>query len=141
MAQVIDLLERDAERLKGLQHPLLGSATLNIGLIRGGVQVNFVPDQCVIELDRRLLPGETWEQVFDYYDRLLESLRHGELAQSIILHPPMLTDLPLDCDPQQSVIQQLVRLLDSMQLDCGPMGVPFGSDASKLPPSVFPASF
>ena len=32
-------------------------STLNIGTIAGGANTNVVPDQCVVTLDRRLLPG------------------------------------------------------------------------------------
>jgi len=55
MARVILAIEEDHQRLSARQHPLLGPATCNIGVISGGVQVNFVPDLCTIELDRRLL--------------------------------------------------------------------------------------
>lgn len=33
-------------------------STLNIGTIAGGANTNVVPDQCVVTLDRRLLPGK-----------------------------------------------------------------------------------
>jgi acetylornithine deacetylase/succinyl-diaminopimelate desuccinylase family protein len=39
--------------------------TLNIGRIRGGDNINVVPDQCVIELDRRILPADDLENAFD----------------------------------------------------------------------------
>ncbi len=42
-------------------HPVLGAPTLSIGTIRGGTQLNVVPDRCEIEVDRRLVPGETAE--------------------------------------------------------------------------------
>ena len=38
--------------------PFCGPATLSVGTIRGGVSVNVVPDDCVIEIDRRVVPGE-----------------------------------------------------------------------------------
>lgn len=47
-----------AELQKKPAHPLLGQPTVNIGLIRGGSSINIVPDRCVIEVDRRTLPGE-----------------------------------------------------------------------------------
>jgi acetylornithine deacetylase/succinyl-diaminopimelate desuccinylase family protein len=39
-------------------HPKLGSASFNIGTIRGGTRVNVVPDYCDAEAEYRLLPGE-----------------------------------------------------------------------------------
>lgn len=132
MARVVDLLQRDAVNLQQNRHPLLDCATLNIGKIHGGVQVNFVPDRCVIELDRRLLPGESWQEVFAYYDRLLQELRHQNPSIGCVMHEPMLTDLPLDTSPQQPAIRQVAQVLERMGLDAQPVGVPFGSDASKL---------
>ena len=39
-------------------HPC-GPPTLSLGTIRGGTGVNLVPDSVVLELDRRLVPGES----------------------------------------------------------------------------------
>ena len=44
-------------------HPQLGAPTLSVGTITGGSQVNIVPASCRIEVDRRLLPGETREEI------------------------------------------------------------------------------
>lgn len=41
-------------------HPC-GPPTLNLGTIRGGTGVNLVPDSVVMELDRRVVPGESPE--------------------------------------------------------------------------------
>ncbi len=59
MAKVVQALEAYAKRGVGISsHPLLGRGTLNVGVIRGGEYVNVVPDSCVVEIDRRILPGE-----------------------------------------------------------------------------------
>ena len=47
-----ELLLRDPE------HPC-GPPTLCLGTIRGGTGVNLVPDAAVLEIDRRLVPGES----------------------------------------------------------------------------------
>jgi len=47
-----ELLQRQPD------HPC-GPPTLNLGTIHGGAGVNLVPDQVVIELDRRVVPGES----------------------------------------------------------------------------------
>jgi acetylornithine deacetylase/succinyl-diaminopimelate desuccinylase family protein len=132
MARVIQALQEDSQELHKRAHPLLGSPTLNIGVINGGVQVNFVPDRCVIELDRRLIPGETWQQAFAHYQELCNCLMREDSTQQIIMHPPMLTDWPLDCPADSPQVQQLSTVLTSMQLNGQPLGVPFGSDASKF---------
>jgi acetylornithine deacetylase/succinyl-diaminopimelate desuccinylase family protein len=39
-------------------HPTLGSATISLGVIRGGSKINVVPDHCEAEIDIRTLPGQ-----------------------------------------------------------------------------------
>jgi acetylornithine deacetylase len=59
MGKVVAALEAYAKGGVGRDtHPLLGRATLSVGVIRGGKHVNVVPDRCEIDVDRRLLPGE-----------------------------------------------------------------------------------
>jgi acetylornithine deacetylase/succinyl-diaminopimelate desuccinylase-like protein len=60
MARAVELLEGEyAAELRQRSHPRLGHPTINVGKIRGGTQPNIVPDRCVLEVDRRTLPGET----------------------------------------------------------------------------------
>lgn len=59
MGKVVAALEAYAKGGVGRDtHPLLGRATLSVGVIRGGKHVNVVPDRCEIDVDRRLLPGQ-----------------------------------------------------------------------------------
>jgi acetylornithine deacetylase/succinyl-diaminopimelate desuccinylase family protein len=44
-------------------HPLLGTTTCNVGVIRGGSGPNVVPEECELQVDRRALPGDTEESV------------------------------------------------------------------------------
>ena len=41
------------------QSAVLGRPTVSLGTIRGGTATNVVPDRCEIQVDRRLMPGET----------------------------------------------------------------------------------
>lgn len=64
MARMIVALETDyAVALRQRRHPLLGSPTINVGVVQGGRQPNVVPDYCRIQVDRRSLPGESLAQV------------------------------------------------------------------------------
>lgn len=64
--------------LKKRAHPLLGSATMNYGFIRGGSQPSTVAGECVLQIDRRLLPGEDREASLEEYAALLRSLSAEE---------------------------------------------------------------
>jgi succinyl-diaminopimelate desuccinylase len=48
--------------------------TLNIGLIRGGLGANIVPDECTVTVDRRLIPEENSTEVMKEIQDLLAAL-------------------------------------------------------------------
>ena len=127
MAKVIERFEQSAAELTCAPHPLLGGATLNIGVIHGGVQVNFVPDWCEIEIDRRLLPGETAADVLAGYESMLAGL-----SLEVNMEPPMLVDEALETAADSTVAQTASCVLRDMGLNGELAGVPYGSDASKL---------
>jgi acetylornithine deacetylase/succinyl-diaminopimelate desuccinylase-like protein len=63
------------------RHPLLGAPTLNPGLIRGGTAPNVVPDRCTVTFDRRVLPGESREEILADVRAAAEALREaGRIA-------------------------------------------------------------
>ncbi len=63
-ARFITLVEeRMAPRLAARRHPLLGPPTLNFGTLHGGDQPSTVAATAVLTLDRRLVPGESFESV------------------------------------------------------------------------------
>jgi succinyl-diaminopimelate desuccinylase len=54
-ARAVTILEKF--RFTNPPHPLMGQATLNVGTIRGGLNINSVPDEAVIGVDIRSIPG------------------------------------------------------------------------------------
>lgn len=68
----LDALSAEIEQHRDAR---LGCATLSVGVISGGHAPNIVPDQARLAMDRRLLPGETPEQVREEIEAALR--RHG----------------------------------------------------------------
>ncbi|MCX5973580.1 MAG: M20/M25/M40 family metallo-hydrolase, partial [Coprothermobacterota bacterium] len=68
-----DLLPRLIDR----RHPLLGCSTLNWGWIQGGTQPSTVAGNCRLQLDRRWIPQERYQDVLAELQSVLDSL-HGE---------------------------------------------------------------
>jgi len=132
MAPILAELDTNAAHLGSLVHPLLGTATQNVGVIRGGVQVNFVPDECEIEIDRRLLPGESSKEALAAYEALLSRVRANVAGLDASIDPPMLVDEALETPSDSAVAQTASRVLREMGLPDELVGVPYGSDASKL---------
>lgn len=125
MARVVDLLETEyASALKRRRHRLLGRATINVGAIAGGTQPNIVPDRCVIQIDRRTLPGETEAGIKREIRGILR--REGLSVRFLpARHGP---SLPLETNARLPLVRQLLQNAGQTR----PSGVDYFCDASIL---------
>lgn len=130
MARLIVRLEEDTS-LHRVHHPLVGEPTLNVGVIRGGAQVNIVPEECSMEIDRRLIPGEEPPEVRSRYEQISESLR-ASFPDVRVTHVHLLEDWPMETSTDTAIVRATRRALERLGLPGGAIGVPFGSDASKF---------
>lgn len=137
MARVVTAIEEYAKELQATRvHPLLGPATLSVGLIDGGVSPNTVPDACTIHLDRRTLPGENAAGVIDELTRFLRSRPEIDF--------PLDTVLTLDCPAlaPEGGDRFVTRLGDTIDMVVGRHevhAVPYGTDASSIQLGGVPA--
>ena len=65
MAALLPGLLEECRRVKQKHHPLLGNASMLVTTINGGSAPNIVPQSCVIEIDRRVLPEERRNEIND----------------------------------------------------------------------------
>lgn len=66
--------ERLQPQLRARRHPLLGSPTFNCGTILGGDQPSTVAATCTLHVDRRSVPGETYEGMLAEIRELLDEV-------------------------------------------------------------------
>ena len=97
------------ELLERKPHPLCGHGRFNPGVIKGGVQVNMVPDLCELEVDRRTLPGETKEGVYDEFRGILDPLTVKDPGFTYEITEPSWLIPPNDIDPGEPVVRSLLR--------------------------------
>lgn len=138
MAWVVQCLGDHRVQLQKVCHPLVGSPTLNVGLIQGGTQVNNVPEACWIEIDRRLVPGEQPESVLSSYRDLLHKLQAARPVLDWSMEP-LLQDEPMQTPVNSMIATSAREALKAAGLDGSPVGVPFGSDASKFARAGIPS--
>ncbi len=125
--------------LDQVSHPLLGSPTVNVGLIQGGTQVNFVPETCSICVDRRTIPGESRATVYAQFQHLIDQLHVQVPGFRASMEEPMLEMVPL-ATSEDSPIAQISAKITGQVAGAGQcLGVPFGSNASELGASGIPA--
>lgn len=133
MNKIIHTIENVIEpKLNKRNHSLCGKSTICVSLIRGGNQVNIVPDSCEIDIDRRLIPGENWEIVYELIkEDVLSQLSKNEKERVLFL-PPYLIDPSMETDINEAIVLNLGKALRKNQLAYNPIGLPFGCDASKI---------
>ncbi|MGH9349831.1 MAG: ArgE/DapE family deacylase [Vicinamibacterales bacterium] len=79
MGRVLSGLEALDRRLQaGRAHALLGTASLHASLIAGGRELSSYPDRCLLQMERRTLPGESDRAALDETEALLESFRRAD---------------------------------------------------------------
>jgi acetylornithine deacetylase/succinyl-diaminopimelate desuccinylase-like protein len=125
MARVIDLLEtKYARSLTGKKHPLLGHATINVGVVRGGTQPNIVPDYCEIQVDRRTVPGENDRAV---QREIIRFLREAGLKVELINSKDN-SCAALETSPDLPLVRRFMERAGQSK----PLGVDFFCDAAPL---------
>jgi len=138
MLRVIDLVEQQYAPSLTVSHPLTGKAQCTVNVIRGGAQVNVIPEHCEIEIDRRVVPGEDNTTVVPAVEGLLDELR-AEHPDLIVEQQRPRLDSPLDPSGGEAFAGVACRILGEMSLPAEPTGVYYGTDASQFPPLGVPA--
>lgn len=137
MAKVLNCLEDYAELLPQTvpPHPLCGGATLSVGRITGGASVNIVPDDCAIEIDRRVIPGEDHAAVIEDLKAYLTSRLDFELE----FEPPWLNGPALNNDKNAWLSDPLLECIEQVAGPHQAIGVPFGTHASRTSAAGVPS--
>lgn len=132
MARVIEALDSifrpEVEDVK-FAHPVLGTSTTSIGIVRGGSRTNIVPDQCELQIDMRLTPAL---HAYGAEKLLRESLAEAGLADDVSLDI-LMGSAPMDNDPDNAFITRLAAGKRKL------VGAPWFCDAAFLAAVGIPA--
>ena len=114
MCEAIDCLRQEIDPMLAKNvDPVLGRATMSVGIIQGGSKVNIVPDVCQASVDIRTIPGMNTE----FVSRMLK-----DRVPDIQIE--MLGSEPLFTDPAHPLIHRLQSLGASLA------GAPWFCDAA-----------
>jgi len=133
MARVVSALEEhSAELSRSSPDPILGPPSLSVGRIEGGQSVNVVPDWCEVEIDRRVIPGETGESAIARVSGFLRG-RLGTL-DGVEFLPPWVKMPALCANVPERDLERMRATIASEPGGREPevRGVPFGTDAGPL---------
>ncbi|VTR96556.1 M20 family metallopeptidase [Tuwongella immobilis] len=137
MGLVLEATARYAQQLSASRsEPRLGVPTISVGRIEGGVSVNTVPDVCTIEVDRRLLPGESGAAAHEDH---LAFLRSQPGIDFELLSKPWMACPALSNELSAKITAQLGQAIDAVVGSHSVFAVPFGTDASTIAEYGIPA--
>jgi acetylornithine deacetylase len=136
MAGVIQVLQEHAKELaESHPDPVLGPPSLSVGRIEGGQSVNVVPDWCEIEVDRRIISGESATQCLTRVrDFLID--RTGERAGDWLEFLPPWVNMPA-LSPSETGSNEWIGVVGraiagAIGRTPEVTGVPYGTDAGPL---------
>lgn len=133
MAELLQQLRREIEpRLAARAHPLVGAATWSVGRIYGGASVNIVPELCTVEIDRRLLPGETSAGALAEIDELVDKIRQSLPGLTVRRDEPFGDVSGLDTPASADIVRALELGCGRVRGESKLVGVPYGTNASKF---------
>jgi len=120
-----------------LDDGITGVPTHNVGTIHGGLQVNFVPAECRMELDRRILPSEDFAAVLDPYRRI--AARVAEDAGVTIDLTEDLSIEPMETPADAPIVADAASAVRAVTGTASVDGEPYGTDAAKLSAAGIPS--
>lgn len=130
MGRLVQAIEKYAAHLRTTHvDPLLGPATLSVGMISGGTSVNTVPDRCRIEIDRRVICGE---DPLKSADQLMAYLKEQNLDFRVECEQPWMAKGALTPELSGELVKLLGQAIDSVVKRHEVQVVPYGTDASTL---------
>lgn len=104
-------------------HPETGltrmESRLNINMVKGGLKVNIVPDECSISIDRRLIPEENVEQAEKELVETLSSVKGVQWEIEKIFRIPTIP--PLE-DPVVEELSAIIKQITGKSGKVGEMG-------------------
>ncbi|MBP3958272.1 M20 family metallopeptidase [Gemmata sp. G18] len=131
MARLLGGIEEYAQKLQSAPaDPVLGSRTISVGRVTGGVSPNTVPDFCRADVDRRLLPGETYESATAELEAVLKALPGADFP--FVLARSSAGCLPLSPALSVDLVKRFGAAIDSVTGGHIVHPVPFGTDAATV---------
>jgi acetylornithine deacetylase len=132
MGRVLSRLERLDAKLQALPpHPLIGTGSLHASIIEGGRELSSYPDRCVLQVERRTVPGEGGETFDSEIAAILNDLRQQD-PEFDGWGTVMFSRPPYEVPPSHDLPSALVSAAASAGVTASKRGMSFWTDAAVL---------
>lgn len=137
--EFLTLLRNELEpKLEKKTYPLLGSATINPGVLKGGHDPNIVPDHCILQIDRRWLPSESilelYEEIEEIATKAISKISGGSfLIKRMDEATAALYNMPHSISPDDPFVIETLRIAENItKVESEPVAFPGWSDGAQL---------
>lgn len=104
---------------KKTPHPIIGSPSMNYGFIRGGTQPSTVAGECILQMDRRWIPGESFSDAVREYQEIIDELSKEDpkfKADIKVMEISYMDDRyvheAMDTDPEEPVVKTAEKAIE-----------------------------
>jgi acetylornithine deacetylase len=132
----LDRLER--EELVRHMHPLLGQASLHAASVSGGSGWSTYPDRCVVEIERRTIPGESPDDAVREVDQAVSRVAKGMPGMKAAVRH-VFSQWPSDVAVDAPIVRALEAAMRTTQEPVSVEGLSCWTDAALLNAAGIPA--
>ncbi|MBV7330323.1 ArgE/DapE family deacylase [Chloroflexi bacterium TSY] len=100
----LDKLEQELRGREG--HPLTGPPSLHAATLHGGKELSVYADRCVLQIERRTIPGETEEQVVAELQSIIDQLSASDSTFQATIKSLLVRD-SFVVEPDSLIVQTL----------------------------------
>jgi acetylornithine deacetylase len=119
-------------------HAYVGSGSIHASLIEGGQEFSSYPARCVLQAERRTIPGETAELAEKELREIVEHAAEGDPDFSAEVRAPISRD-PFEVSEDAEIVRLVRRhATDLLGIEPDTVGVPFWADSALLAAAGIP---
>lgn len=109
MGKVLVALNQLATQLaQSTPHPILGTGSIHASLIQGGQELSSYPARCLLDIERRTIPGETASTVRAEIQQILGDIRAQDPTFQASLRTTFVRE-PLESPTDTEIVETLHR--------------------------------
>jgi acetylornithine deacetylase len=132
----LDALDRTLQAAHG--HDLVGPASLHASFVHGGREMSSYPDRCQLQLERRIIPGESAGAGTREVSRIVDLLRARDPGFRATVRM-MFAREPYALSPDHELPRLLLDVAARRGVESRAMGMSFWTDAAILGAAGIPS--
>ncbi len=131
MGRFLGLLDNLEQELRQRpEHPILGTPSLHAARLQGGSEVSIYAAHCLLQIERRTVPGETEPQITAELQTIIDQLADTDPTFKATVQPKFERD-PFEIGPEAEIVNALENAIEGHLAQVSPhIGATFWTDAA-----------